>query len=441
MSKKNKRGQGEGSIRKRKDGTYEARYTIGIGPDGKQIQKSIYSKDSEDIKQRLRKILTSIDEGTYIEPKKITVRQWLDTWFKEYKIPTVKPNTLACYENIINKHINPVIGNVLLRDLRADHIQRLYNTVAKAYSKRMVELTHITIHNALEQAIKSDLLIRNVSELVDLPKGKDEREGTADNPPRVLTVEEQQALLKALKGERLEAAFYLMIFTGLRRGELLGLKWSDIDMNEKILHVNRLLCRFKNYDEEIEEKTRLDFASLKTVKSKRDIPLLDELIPILKAHKAMQKVERVHAADSYIKNDLVVCNEIGEAVDPRMLKKQFDKILEKAGLAKLKMPNDWKPGKPLPDDFEFPKWYKAPEGWEPGKSLPTEFKPPEGVNIHALRHTFATRGLENGIELKVMQELLGHSTIVLTGDTYSHVLPNKKREAIDKLKGTIKAAT
>lgn len=434
MPKSNKRGQGEGTIRKRKDGTYEARYTIGVDANGKQIQKSIYSKDGEEIKQKLRKVLTTLDEGIYIEPKKITVRQWLDTWFYEYKKPTVKPNTLACYDNMINNHINPVIGNIQLKDLRADHIQKLYNTVAKNHSRRMVELTHVTLHNAIEQAIKNDLLYRNVTNLVDLPKGKDQREGTADDKPKVLTIEDQQAILQGLKGERMEAVFLLLLFTGLRRGEVLGLKWDDIDIEEKVLHVNRLFGRFKNFDEGSEKKTTLGFGSLKTTKSKREVPLLDELIPILKAHKAHQKEERLKAGNAYEKNNLVVCNELGKPLDPKNLKDEFDKILRKVGLAKLKMPDGWKPGKPIPEDFKFPKWFNPPEGWRPGNPLPMDFRPPEGVNLHALRHTFATRGLENGIELKVMQELLGHSTIVLTGDTYSHVLPNKKREAINKLK-------
>lgn len=440
---KNKRGQNEGSIRERfkatKEGKkvsigWEARYSAGTDENGKQIQRSIYGKTSEEVKQKLRKILTSLDEGTYIEPKKIKISQWLDTWFEDYKKPTVKPNTLACYENMIKKHINPVIGNVLLRDLRADQVQKLYNTVSKDYSKRMVELTHVTLHNALEQAIKNDLLFRNVTDLVDLPKGKDERDGSSEEPPRVLTEDEQDKLLKAIKGDRMEAPIILMLYTGLRRGELLGLKWEDIDLDEKMLHVNRLMCRFKNYDDAAETKTTLDFGTLKTAKSKRDIPLIDELIPVLKAHKARQKAERVRAGEAHNKNNnMIVSNELGEPVDPRTFKKIFDRMLEKAGMAKLKMPYGWKPGQPIPEDFTFPKWFTPPERWEPGKPFPMGFIPPEGINVHAMRHTFATRGLENGIELKVMQELLGHSTIVLTGDIYSHVLPNKKREAVNKL--------
>lgn len=397
MAKRNKRGQGEGSIRERfkktRDGKkvsigWEARYTAGIDKDGKQIQRSIYAKSSDEIKKKLRKVLSSIDNGTYIEPTKTTVSSWLDTWFDTYKKPSVKAKTLECYDNIIRNHIKPGIGSVLLKDLRPEQVQKLYNDIAKKLSSRMAELTHVTLHAALQQALKNDLISRNVSEAATLPK-------KVKKEPRVLTTEEQQKFTEAFKGNRLEAAFTLDLFTGLRRGELLGLRWKDIDFKNKLIKVNQTLCRVKNFDDTvIKTKTKLVFDTPKTEKGKRVIPLLDEVIEALKSHRTRQKTEKFKVGEIYQDNDLVFCTTIGTPLDPRKFNDLFHEVVEKAGIGR--------------------------------------------ANIHALRHTFATRGLENGIELKVMQEFLGHSSISLTGDVYSHVLQDKKREAINKLKSVFK---
>lgn len=390
--KKRTRGQNEGSIRQRKDGIWEARYTIGRDSQGKQLRKSIYGKSRSEVAKKLTKALNDLNSGVYVEPSKITVASWLDTWLEEYKKPTVKPKTYESYEVLVRKHIKPSIGSILLKDLRAEQVQKLYNEKAKEYSPRQAEVIHVVLHSALEQAIKNDLIIKNVTNATTRPK-------KAKKEPRVLTPEEQESLIKAMKGDRLEAAFILALFTGLRRGEILGLKWKDINFKDKTLRVMRTLCRVKDYDtsDVAKSKTKLEFNTPKTDKSKRIVPLLDGVIAALKAHKKKQAAEKLRLGEGYRDQDLVFCNEFGDPLDPRRLKESLDAIVEKAGLKK--------------------------------------------VNIHALRHTFATRGLENGIELKVMQELLGHSTITMTADIYSHVLPEKKREAINKLQKVFDAAS
>lgn len=403
---KNKRGQGEGSIRERfkidkNTGKkvsigWEARYTAGKDANGKQIRKSIYGKTSDEVKKALRKVLTDMDNGTYIEPAKTTVGAWLDTWFNTYKKPSVKAKTLECYDNIIRNHIKPKIGGIALKDLKADKVQGLYNEVASKFSPRMAELTHVTLHAALEQAIKNDLIIKNVTKATTLPK-------KVKKEPRVLTPEEQNKFMEAIKGDRMEAAFILDLFTGLRRGELLGLKWADIDFKNKVIKIRQTLCRVKNFDDGAENKTKLVFDTPKTEKGKRVIPLLDEVVNALKTHKNRQGAEKLKAGGLtkdgglYEDNGLVFCTQIGTPLDPRKFTDIFHAVVEKAGIGE--------------------------------------------TNLHALRHTFATRGLENGIELKVMQELMGHSSITLTADIYSHVLLDKNREAINKLQPLFQTAT
>ncbi|MCX7843361.1 MAG: site-specific integrase [Clostridia bacterium] len=380
--KKGARGQNEGNIRQRKDGTWEARYTA----NGKQ--KSVYAKTRPEVSAKLTKILNDINTGIFIEPTKTTVSSWLDTWFETYKKPTVKAKTLECYYNIIEKHIKPAIGKYTLKDLRPEKVQKMYNDIAAKLSPRMAELTHITLRAALEQAVTNDLIVKNVTQKTKLP-------ATTEKERRVLTTDEQKKFMEALKGNRLEAAFILDLFSGLRVGELAALRWKNIDLENKIMNVSQTLYRVKNFDKDAQTKTRLEFGTTKSHKGKRDIPLMDEVVAVLKAHKARQAAERLKVGELYHKEDeegnrLVFCTQIGTPLEPRKISDEFYKIIEKA---------------------EIPK-----------------------ANMHSLRHTFATRGLENGIELKVMQELLGHSTITLTGDVYSHVLQDKKREAIGKLK-------
>ena len=395
--KKGARGQNEGTIRERfrttKEGKkvskgWEARYTSSCDADGKQIQKSIYGMSRKEVMEKLTKTLNDMNSGNYQAPTKIKVSAWLDTWFEIYKKPTVKPKTLECYESIIRLHIKPSIGKIILRELKPEQIQKMYNKIGDELSPRMVELTHVTLHAALEQAMKNDLIFKNISEATTRPK-------KVKTEPRVLTVDEQQKFVRAIKGERTEAAFLLDLFSGLRLGEIVALRWKDIDFKNGLLKVNQTLCRVKNFDGNVKGKTILSFDTPKTEKSKREIPLLNEVVISLRAHKARQSTEKLKAGELYNDTGLVFCNEIGSPIDPRKFTDIFYKLVEKSGIEK--------------------------------------------ANVHAIRHTFATRGLENGIELKVMQELLGHSSIALTADTYSHVLKDKKREAINKLQCLISA--
>ncbi len=165
---------------------------------------------------------------------------------------------------------------------------------------------------------------------------------------------------------------------------------------------------------------------------------LDDVAAVLKRHRKAQMDEKQNGGATYQDNGFVFSNELGGPIEPRQMIKYFEAALQKAGLAKLDMPEGWKPGDKIPKSYKFPKWFIPPEGWEPGKAFPKEFVPPVGITFHALRHTFATRGLENGIAPKVMQEILGHTSITMTLDLYSHVLPDTKRDAIQKLKGVFK---
>ncbi len=384
---KRKRGHGEGSIRKRSDGTWEARISVGYNPDGTLKRRSLYGKTQSEVREKMRAALNDVSDGEYIEPSKMTVSIWLDTWLTDYKKLTIKPTTYVNYYSRINHHIKPAIGKHKLQDVRNDMLQRMFNSFSK---KELAPETVKGIYNivkaAFAQAHDNGLIPKNVAKKITLPKIEKKR-------VRVFTVDEQKRFIDAAKATYQGEVFILDLGTGLRIGEILALSWADIDFNEGTLSVNRTLNITKDYDD-IESQWQKTFGTPKTESSIRKVPLLPNLQTMLKAIRSEQESLKVRLEGGYEDNNLVFATRLGRPLDPRNMQRTFASILKKAEIEK-------------------------------------------GIHIHCLRHSFATRGLENGIELKVMQELLGHSSINMTADLYTHVLPEKKQASIMKLVDTI----
>ena len=250
----NTRGaNGNGTIRKRSDGRWEARYTSGIDPGtGKQIQKSVYGNTQKEVRIKLTQIANDIDQGVFTEPTKMTVGSWLDLWLKEYKAD-VKPNTIDQYDYQIRTHLKPAFGKINLQELTAPMIQKLYNTRSKPYkikqnmcngkpktvektglSPKSIRNIHSVLHEALDKALKLGYVRTNVCDAVTLPKTqKCEMHPVKDG--------DVGAFLKAIKGNPLEPLLYVTAFTGLRQGEVIGLTWDCIDFKKKTIKVYRQL--------------------------------------------------------------------------------------------------------------------------------------------------------------------------------------------------------
>jgi len=391
----NKRGNGEGTIAKRADGTWWARITIGRNAEGKQKRKAFYGKTRQEVQKKMTAALNDINSNTYTEPSKLTLEKWLNTWFNEYAVNSIKQSTRFSYETFITKHINPIIGKVKLQNLRPNIIQKFYNNKLEngrldgkgGLSPKTIKNMHVMLHEALEQALKNGLVTRNVTNAVTLPK-------ITKKEMRVLTVDEQNRLLKICNNENNGIFIILALSTGMRLGEILGLKWKDIDFENKLLKVKRTVNRLKNYNKEINSKTALIVNSPKTENSTRIIPLNDITLKYLKSFQIFQQ-EKFLKIDIQINNEsFVFSNIFGNTGEPKTYQDIFIKLAKQANI--------------------------------------------DNVHIHCLRHTFATRALEEGIPAKTVSEILGHANVSTTLDLYSHVLLDTKRDAIEKMSKYIK---
>jgi len=380
-----KRGQNEGSIRKRKDGKWEARVTVGIDPDGKQRRKSLYGKTRQEAAIKMADLLNDLHKGTLIDPTSITVAQWLDEWMREYKKLQLKPTTYINYTGYIDRHINPMLGKHKLMDLRTDIVQRFINDLMK------LDLATGTIHgivkvlkSATKQAYINGMIAKNVTFGVIMPKN----EATAR---KAFTPEQQNAFIEAAKEDEYGAVFMLALFTGMRIGETLAQRWSDINFEKSYLHVNRTITVIKDVDDP-DSKWSIEFGTPKTKSSNRTIPLKETPVRLLQKVKREQAERKLRLSAGYEDNDLVFCTGTGKPLDPRNIQRVFKGICEKADL--------------------------------------------QGFTPHSLRHTFATFGYAQGIDIKVLQEILGHANINETANTYTHVDIDTIRQQMEKMKFT-----
>lgn len=363
---------------------------MGFDKNGSQIQKSVYGKSHQEVKNKLRKILEEVGNGNYSEPSKKAMNELLDMWLDSlHKTNILKPTTYGAYEQNVRVHIKPGIGDVLLKDLDADKIENFYSEKLKngrfdglgGLSTATMIKIHNLLHQCLEYAISRKLITSSPLKDVKPPK-------LVEKPIRNLTKKEQETFQNMLTGERLKAAFLLDLASGLRLGELLALTWDDLNIKEKYLTVNKTLVRIRLKNQSDGKKSKLIVQSPKTETSNRIVPILDDIIPILEVHKSKQLEEIEKSEQNYVEKNLVFCTEDGNHIEPRNMMRIFYRLIEKA-----KIPHS---------------------------------------NFHALRHAFSTRLLEAGISEKIVQELLSHSSPIQTSK-YMHVFDDTKRKSISKI--------
>ena len=329
-------------------------------------RRTVYGKTRAEVATKLAKAISNRADGLTFDSKNLPVGKYLDSWLKDSVQDTVRLTTYQGYERIVRLHIKPTLESIKLDRLTSHHVRGLYREKLEVdLAPRVVQLIHTTLHKALKQAVADDLIPRNVTESVKAPR-------PVSKEMQPLSPDQARALLKAARGEKLEALYILALTTGMRQGELLGLKWEDIDMETGILHVRRTLSTAMGEG--------FSFNPPKTAKSRRSIRSPQLALVSLRRHRAVQLEERIKVARLWKDNDLVFTTGVGTPISRSdLITRSFKPLLQRSG---------------LPD-----------------------------IRFHDLRHTCATLLLGKGVHVKLVQELLGHSTIAVTLDTYSHVLP------------------
>ncbi len=389
MTKK-RAAQGSGTIRKKtvtKNGqeyTYwESRVTIGRDPGtGKQIQRSFTGKTQKEVRQKMQAAAVERDNGTYQEPARITVSEWLDTWEADY-LGDVKPFTKASYHTQTTNHIKPALGAVKLQALTAPQIQRFYNSLQKGekpLSAKTIKNIHGVLHRALQQAVDVGFIRYNPSDACKLPR-------IIKKDIKPLDESQITAFLNAIKGHRYETLFTVTLFTGLREGEALGLKWDCVDFDKGVILVDKQLQREKKKNGEY------IFASLKNDKA-RTITPAPWIMQILRQHRSAQIEQRFKARELWEDSGLVFTNELGHHLAIHTVYKDFKKVVASIG---------------CPD-----------------------------ARFHDLRHSYAVASIRAGDDIKTVQGNLGHATAAFTLDVYGHVTDQMKQASANRMQGFIK---
>jgi integrase len=354
--------KGDG-ITKRKDGRYMARYTVQT-PDGPK-RKTVYGDKYGEVEKKLNEARANADKGLTFDAGKLTTAEYLNRWLTDSVKDTVRQRTYERYESLVRVHIVPTLGRVKLKNLTPAHVRGFYREkLDSGLAPRSVLHLHRTFSKALKQAVDDGLIPRNAAASVRPPQPRKEE-------IQPLSREQVHTFLETVSGDRLEALYVVAITAGLRRGELLGLKWEDLDLDAGMLQVRRTLS---------ETREGRIFEAPKSGKG-RGVRLTRRATAALRAHRKAQLEEKLGRGSLWQENGLVFASETGTPIQGRNMMRHYKIRLERAG---------------LPSTFRF----------------------------HDLRHTCATLLLKQGVHVKFVQELLGHSDVALTLNVYSHILPD-----------------
>ena len=362
-----RRGNGEGSIYKRNDGRWVGQYLVHTAKGPKYCY--LYGKTRREVDEKLTRAKADRNGGLVFDSGKLTLAEYMERWLKDSARNRLRPKTYKDYEGLIRVHIVPALGHIKLKNLTSLQVQQFYATkLESGLSKRTVEYIHTVLHSALKQAVRWELVPRNVTDSVDPPRPEEEERPTLD-------LKQARLFLETARGDRFEALYVLVIQTGMRRGELFGLRWDDVNLQQGLLHVRQALA-----------PDGKSFSLPKTSKGRRKIRLTSEAVEALKRHKAAQNEERRGQGSSWQDRGLVFPSQVGTPMNPdNFVKRSYKPLLKRAGLPQMP--------------------------------------------FHCLRHTFATLMMPNG-HPKVVQEMLGHSRVSTTLDIYSHASQDMQDEAV-----------
>ncbi len=370
---------------------YRVTATIGRDSSGKLIRKEFYGKSKKEAEDKRDEYLRGIKSGLSVDHQNVTIGPLMHTWLYEVVRVSdkIKPSTFERYEGVYRNYIkdSPLYG-IKLHNLKSIHIQRYYNTLYEnGKTSSQIKNLNKLLKKFFFYAVDEGYLLKNpcTSKSLTIP-GEVTQE---DTDIEIFNDEEIEAIKKALEGHRLKPLILLALGTGLRQGELLGLKWSNVDLKNKEIKVEQAIKAVTIINSDGSRKYEIREQPLKTKNSIRTMPIPSNLIPILEKHALKQKEEKLKAGPLYNDSNYVFTTATGNPIDTRNLLRAYERLLKKAGVSYRK--------------------------------------------FHTLRHTYATKLFEKGVPLKTVQMLLGHSDISVTANIYTHVMPEKKIDAAEKI--------
>ncbi|MDK2888324.1 MAG: hypothetical protein PWP72_1202 [Thermoanaerobacter sp.] len=382
-----------GHLERRSDKSWTIVIDVGRDPatgKRKRIYRAFRGTKREAEKEMAR-LIAELEKGTYIETSKITLGEYLLRWLEDYGKTRLAPTTYRRYSQIINLRVVPKLGMIPLGKLRPIHLQQFYRELLEEGKKNgkegplsaaSITYHHRVIHKALGTAVKQQLIPVNPADAVELPKSPqviddvDSRENI-----KVLDAGQVETMLEAARETPYYALLFVAVRTGLRRGELLGLRWQDVDLKAGTISVRHALA----YTPE----KGIFFKPPKNKKSRRTIDISGEVVAVMKEHRKKQAEAKLFFGQQYEDHGLVFCQPNGKPMHPDTPSSWFPEFLQRIGLPRL--------------------------------------------NFHCLRHTHASLLLQAGVDIKVISERLGHSSIRITYDLYSHLMPGMQKEAVDRL--------
>lgn len=376
-----RRANGEGTVYLRSDGRYAASAYVPTRSGRKR--RTVYGRTREEAAGKLSDLLTAARRGVPVAEKGWTVERYLTYWLTEIVQEECRPSTASAYRTIVERYITPRIGRKRLDTLGPQDVRKLLNSCRDAtvqvgaetrpVSARTVQMVHAVLRNAISHAVREELVPRNVAKLVKVPAPHYDV-GTG------LSLAQARRLLSVVKDDRLSALYVLALATGLRRGELLGLRWQDLDLDGAELHVRQAVRRVDG---------ELSFTEPKTRKSRRTIPLPGLVVTALRDHRRRQASERLSAGPEWRDTGLVFTTAYGTPIEPRNLNRHWYATRNRAGLP--------------------------------------------GVRLHDLRHTCVTLLLDAGVPPHIVQAIAGHSGIQVTMTIYAHAAQEEQRKALREL--------
>lgn len=382
--KAKKRENGSGSVTKRSDGRWQAQYVSGRDPKtGKLTRHTIYGKTKQEVAEKLRAATSKIDNGTFQEPRKLTVEEYAKEYMENY-VSALAPLTQVAYEKNLRIHILPALGKKKITELTRREVQSFISSLGnkgKNLAPKTIRMIHGTLHALLAAAKRDEIVMRNVSDDCTLPRITQTR-------AKAITTVQLKPFLEAIKQDKFYYVFFLGIFSGQREAEILGLRWDDIEWDTDSIVVRQQL--------QIVPKTKP--AQYKLVPPKenkqRRIVLAKSTMEILRRQRTKQQKQKLRAGALWDNEyDLVFTNEFGKPLHHFAVYDHLKRILKECGM--------------------------------------------EGYTFHSLRHSFATISLENGDDIKTVQENLGHHAASFTLKTYAHISDQMQKNSAARMERLI----